>query len=297
MQSLIAKTSAAVLLTAFLTLADAATSAPELPPISKPASGIQLPGKFIWFDLATPAIQDQQVFYGSVFGWSFESPFRSEDQYTLVLNDGRAIAGMFNFEPPGGERDGAVWIGLMSVPDPDKAAQSVSANGGSQEIRPMQLAGRGRHALFRDPAGALFGVLRSDSGDPPDVEVAIGGILWIDLFARDIDQMVEFYRGLAPYEAKDREVAGTTPGKILSVDGVPRAGMVEVDEEANRTAWVPYVRVEDIDATLDRVVAGGGFAIVPPDEQVLDGNLAIFVDPNGGVTGIVKWNYAEESAQ
>jgi len=297
MKSSIAAMSVTGLLIVFMAAAGAETPAPALPAISEPASGVRLPGKFIWFDLATPAIQDQQAFYGTVFGWSFESPFHSEDQYTLVLNNGRAIAGMFNFEPPGGERDGATWIGLMSVPDPDKAAQAVSANGGSVEIRPMQLAGRGRHALFRDPAGALFGVLRSDSGDPPDVDVPIGGILWMDLYARDIDQMIGFYRRLAPYEVKDREVTDTTPGKILSIDGVPRAGMVAADEEANRTAWVPYIRVEDIDATLNRVVTGGGFAIVPPDERVLDGNLAIFVDPNGGVTGIVKWDYTEESAQ
>ena len=44
---------------------------------------------------------------------------------------------------------------------------------------------------------------------------------------------------------------------------------------------------------LEKVVNGGGFAIVPPDQQLLDGNLAVFVDPNGGVTGIVKWDYAE----
>ena len=66
-----------------------------------------------------------------------------------------------------------------------------------------------------------------------------------------------------------------------------------VDEEANRSAWVPYVRVADVEATLERVVNGGGFAIVPPDPQLLDGNLAVFVDPNGGVTGIVKWEYGE----
>jgi predicted enzyme related to lactoylglutathione lyase len=78
---------------------------------------------------------------------------------------------------------------------------------------------------------------------------------------------------------------------------MPRAGIVPVDEEANRSAWVPYVRVEDVEATLEKVVAGGGFAIVPPDPQLLDGNVAVFVDPNGGVTGIVKWDYEEGAAE
>ena len=51
------------------------------------------------------------------------------------------------------------------------------------------------------------------------------------------------------------------------------------------------MRVEDVQATLDKAVDGGGFVIVAPDPQILDGNLGIFVDPNGAVTGVVKWDY------
>lgn len=295
MKKVLVRTSGIVLVVMFLAGAGAAT--PQLPPLSNPATGVQLPGKFVWFDLATPAIQDQQSFYGSVFGWTFESPFRTEDQYVLVMNSGHSVAGMFSFEPPDGEQDGAAWIGLISVPDTDRAAQTAKANGGSVEISPSNVAGRGRHSLLRDPGGAIFGVLRSDGGDPPDVDIEIGDILWVDLYARDIDAMVEFYRTLVPYDVRDRDVADVVPGKILSIDDIPRAGMVAVDEEANRTAWVPYVRVEDVGATLEKVEAGGGFAIVPPDERLFDGNLAVFVDPNGGVTGIVKWEYPEETAQ
>ena len=57
------------------------------------------------------------------------------------------------------------------------------------------------------------------------------------------------------------------------------------------------MRVADVEVTLEKVIAGGGFTIVAPDENVHDGNLAVFVDPNGGVTGIVKYEYAEESSQ
>jgi predicted enzyme related to lactoylglutathione lyase len=296
MKSVLVTTTVIGLLAAFLVAAGAAT-APQLPAINEPETGLQLPGKFVWFDLATPALQEQQSFYGNVFGWSFESPVQTDDQYVLVLNHGRAIAGMFNYEPAGGEQDGATWISLMSVPDTERAAQAVKAHGGSVEIDPTLVVGRGRHALFRDPAGAIFGVLRSDSGDPPDVEVEVGAVLWVDLYARDIEQMVEFYGQLAPYEVNAREIADTIPGKTLSIDGVLRGGMVAVDEEANRTAWIPYIRVADVSATLEKVVAGGGFAIVPPDERLLEGNLAVFVDPNGGVTGIIKWEYAGEPLQ
>jgi len=155
----------------------AADPSAQLPPLNSPASNERLPGKFIWFDLATPAIASQRSFYTSVFGWTFSSPVQTEDGYVLINNQGRPIAGMFSFEPASGEQDGAAWIALMAGADPDAAATAIKANGGTVEVEPMNIAGRGRHAVFRDPAGAVFGMLRSDSGDPPDAEVDIGGII------------------------------------------------------------------------------------------------------------------------
>lgn len=283
------------LLAAWLVFAASPTA--QLPPLNSPPTDARLPGKFIWFDLATPAIVSQQYFYGNVFGWTFEAPIPTQDEYLLIKNRGRAIAGMFSHEPPGGEQDGAAWIALMSGTDPDGTATAVKANGGSVEVEPANVPGRGRHAVFRDPGGSVFGVLRSDSGDPHDEEIEVGDIIWVDLFARDVEAMAQFYAALAPFEVTDRNITDEVARKVLSAHGMPRAGIVPVSEEANRSSWVPYVRVDDIAATIERVVDGGGFTIVSPEEGIHDGNVAIFVDPNGGVTGIVKYEYAEESSQ
>lgn len=272
-------------------------AAPQLPPLNDPPSGISLPGKFTWFDMAVPALDTQKEFYASVFGWSYRSPAKTDDGYTLIMNRGRAIGGMFQYEPPGGEQDGAAWIVLMSVSNPGESERIVKSEGGSVDIAPTAIPGRGRHALFRDPAGALFGVLKSDSGDPPDTEVEIGAFLWLDLFARDPEAMTAFYRQLAPYETEEREIAADLSRTLLIAHDMPRASIIPVDEEANRAAWVPYVRVEDVEETLQKVVDFGGFAIIPPDERLLDGNVAVFVDPHGGVTGIVKWDYDQEAGQ
>lgn len=279
-----------------LALSSQLLAAPILPAINEPASGKQLPGKFTWFDLATPAINDQKSFYGDVFGWTFSPLSNTDDSYTLILNNGRLIGGMFNFSPKKDVADGAVWVSLISVESPEKTEQIVKNNGGQLELTAQQVPNRGRHALFRDPAGALFGVLLSDSGDPADYEVAIGEFIWVDLFARDVSEMVAFYQKLAPYEVTTDVIAEDVSRAVLRAHGMARAGIVPVDEEANRSAWVPYVRVEDVAATLEKVVAGGGFAIIPPDERLLNGNVAVFVDPNGGVTGILKWDYEKEAA-
>lgn len=261
-----------------------------LPPLNEKPSGLALPGKFIAFDLASPALSEQMAFYRTVFGWSYRAQ-PSEDDYVLVLNEGRPIGGMFSYDPPQGEQDGAVWVCLMSVAAVDDAVRVAEANGGALELDPADVPRRGRHALIRDPAGALLGLLRSDSGDPPDEEVPIGDFIWVDLFAREPDALSRFYSALAPYRVETRPVNESVSRTLLTAHGMPRAGIVPVDEEANRSAWVPYVRVADVEATLEKVIAGGGFAIVAPDPALLDGKVAVFVDPNGAVTGIVEWSY------
>ena len=54
-----------------------------------------------------------------------------------------------------------------------------------------------------------------------------------------------------------------------------------------------YVRVNDVTTTLKKVEAAGGRVMVEPDETLLNGNLAIFADPQGGIIGIVKWEQPE----
>lgn len=291
------KSLACVCLLILVAMTVSAQQAPSLPPLNSPATGISSPGKFIWFDLATPAIIDQQVFYEDVFGWTFKTPVQTDDSYVLVINSGTAIAGMFSAEPLGGEQDGATWIALMSVEDVGKAVEAVKANGGKVEQQTVYVPQRGRHALVSDPGGALFGVLHSDSGDSADEDVPLGGIFWVDLFTRNVEEMADFYDELAPYTVTERMVREGINGRVLTAQNMPRAGIVPVDEEANRSAWIPYVRVDNIEATLKKVVEGGGFTIVAPDVAILDGDLAVFVDPNGGVMGIVKWDYELETDQ
>lgn len=262
---------------------------PALPPINSPATETHLPGKFIWFDLAAPDLNRLKSFYQHVFGWQFETPFPSDDNYTLILNGGKPIAGMFAFTAPEGEQDGATWIALMSVSSPAQATAIAREKGGHIELQPTTLAGRGEFALLKDPAGALFGVIHSSSGDPIDTDVPMGSFFWLDLFTRNPDTMADFYSALAPYEREQHPVTDTISRTLLSANGMVRAGLVPVDEEANRSAWVPYVRVNNVKDTLQKAIDKGAFAIVLPSPEILDGNLAVFVDPNGATMGIVKW--------
>lgn len=287
---LIANAVAALLLPVLLLSTRLVVPAPLLPPLNSAQSGEQLDGKFVWHDLATTELEKQKTFYSDVFGWRYRTISNTDDQYTLVLNGEHSVAGMFSVTPRQDAQAGALWFGLMSANDLAKVASAVEQGGGAIHTQPTSLPQRGTYALFRDPEGALFGVLKSSSGDPPDADIEIGDFLWMDLFAHQPGQAGTFYRQLADYEITRNEVREGIERLVLNAHGRPRAGIVPLPEDANRAGWLPYVRVGDIKETLDKVATAGGYVMVPPDEDLLDGNLAIFADPQGGILGIVKWD-------
>jgi hypothetical protein len=164
----------------------------------------------------------------------------------------------------------------------------VRERGGEVLVAPKAIPGRGTHAVFRDPDGAIFGVLAAADGDPPDTPVEEGDVFWLDLFAPDPAKAAAFYAGLAGYEVAVGEVAGRQR-TLLSTNGIARAGVTRLPAGAGRPTWLAYVLVEDVPKTLERVRQAGGKVLVEPRHDLLDAKLAVIADREGGVIGIVNW--------
>jgi predicted enzyme related to lactoylglutathione lyase len=264
----------------------ACAAASPLGPDGSP--GRTLPGKFIWFDLATEDPAGARVFYGSVFGWKFREA-GGPSSYTLIEQAGGKVGGLFKATRPPGATVGARWLSVLSVPDAGKAARYVRQAGGQVVLAPATVPGRGTHALFKDPEGAFFGVLAAADGDPPDSPVADGDVFWLDLFSRNPAKAAEFYAGLAGYEVSAPERDAARPRWILATGGYARAGITVLKSRDTKPGWLPYVLVQDVPATLRRAQEAGGRIVVAPRADVLDGNVAVIADPNGGLIGVVNW--------
>jgi predicted enzyme related to lactoylglutathione lyase len=253
-----------------------ASSAPmRLPPVTGTPTQLVVPGKFVWQDLVTQDVAEARSFYGALFGWTFEE----QGRYTQVLHDGEPIAGMLPAADP--ERT-SEWVGNLSVADVDRAAALIAERGGVVERGPIDAPARGRLALVSDPDGALLLLVRASTGDPPDADPRPGRWLWRELWARDVDAAAALYAELAGYEVAIVELEGA-PYHVLKDGSLPRAGMLEAPPEVN-PAWLPYVRVEDAQATAARAAALGA-RIVLQDE-----GSAILVDPTGAPIGIQVWD-------
>jgi hypothetical protein len=248
----------------------------------------RLPGKFVWFDCVTDDSYGSKAFYGVVFGWEFHSIGSGTGRYTLIENRGRNIGGL-HFRPKvPGSPQGSRWLSLLSVDDPAAAARYVETHGGKVIVAPTVFEGRGTHALFRDDDGAVFGVLKSDTGDPPDALPVAGEFLWLDLLARDPKKAAEFYRGLAGYDVAVKDTPSRGTRTVLKSGGITRAVVIALPKELATPGWLPFVQVDDVAATVRRATANGGKIVFAPRPDYFGGQVAVIADPQGAVVGIVN---------
>ena len=257
-----------------LASACAPSSLPRIPPVTEKPTQLVKSGKFVWVDLVTQDVAEAKSFYGALFGWTFQDG----DRYTPVLRDGVPIAGIVPARDP---KRGSEWVGNLSVIDVDRSAALMTERGGTLERGPVDAPDRGRIALVSDSEGALVLLLRAKGGDPPDADPIVGGWLWWELWTHDVDAAMDLYSTLAGYEREIVDFRGQ-PYRVLRDAEARRAGVVAAPPEVN-PLWLPYVRVEDAEATAARAVTLGA-RVVMQDELT-----AILVGPTGAAIGVGEW--------
>jgi predicted enzyme related to lactoylglutathione lyase len=262
---------------------------PKLPAINQTPTGQQLTGKLTWFDLLTDDIGAAKQFYGAVFGWTFADAPGANGKFSVISIGNERIGGIFQRDKPAKTGPTTRWLTFISVPDAAAAAHYTKSHGGKVISGPTSVPERGTHVVMRDPQGALFAVLKSDSGDPIDDPAQPGEILWADLFVPKPAEAAAFYRGLVGWDSEQKDTRGAAEHLVVRCAGFSRAGITMLPPGATQPGWLPYVQVANVPATLKRVTNAGGKVLMPPSRDVLDGRLAVISDPKGGVIGVVNW--------
>lgn len=269
-------------------LSGCATQTPW-PAVTTEPTGVTTPGHWIWSELFTADVEAAKAFYGEVFGWRFETYGQRGRQYTLVSNGETPVAGMLHHADSADAARRASWVAVLSVADVDAAVQRAEANQGAVLVTARELAGRGRVAVLADPELARFAVLTPTGGNPPDVFPPNGSWLWRELWAQSGRDMAAFYRDIGSYVVEPKgELAGLREWHLVT-DGFPRAGIIEVERDDLPSTWLQYVRVADLEGTLEKVRRAGGRVLVSPSPDVRAGRVAVFVDPLGAAIGIAEW--------
>jgi predicted enzyme related to lactoylglutathione lyase len=282
------------LLLAMLLVACAAplAAAPvPLPPLLQPPTSEHHVGKVIWADLVTPDLAAAEHFYGGLFGWTFREIHMGSTQYAVALLDGRPVGGLVQHAPPPGEHRQPAWLTFIAVSDVDATQQLVLQQGGKVLAAPRAHPNRGRQAVFADPQGAVFAVLASSSGDPPDVLAAPGEWIWSSLIASNPGADAAFYQALFAYEVFDSANEDASEHLILSTEDYARASVNPLPESGGRhhPHWLNFVRVLDTEQMAVTATQLGGRVLVEPRVDRHGGKVAVVADPSGAPFGLLEW--------
>ena len=263
----------------------------QLPAIVEPASQEHHVGKVIFVELVTPDLAVAKKFYAGLFGWTFRDIQAGEIAYAEAFLDGRPVAGVIQKTVPAGEQRQPAWLSFFAVGDVDAARKVALQNGAKVLFEPHDIPDRGREAVFADPQGAVFAVLASSSGDPPDVLAAPGEWIWSSLITGDPDANAAFYQKIFDYEVFELPAKEGHQHLLLASDNHARASVntLPVKRPNVHPRWLNYVRVEDAVKMTAKVVALGGRVLVEPRIDRHGGKIAVVADPSGAPFGLLEW--------
>ncbi len=267
----------------------------QLPALVEPASQEHHVGKVIFLELVTPDLAASTRFYAGLFGWTFRDIQAGATQYAEASLDGRPVAGLVHRALPAGERRQPAWLSFFAVSDADAAEKIALQHGAKVLFEPHSFADRGREAVFADPQGAVFAVLASSSGDPPDFLAAPGEWIWSSLITSDPDTDAAFYQTLFDYEVFELPASGGARHLLLASHNYARASVntLPANTPDPHPYWLNYVRVEDAVKMTAKVAALGGRVLVEPWVDRHGGKVAVVADPLGAPFGLLEWPESE----
>ena len=281
---------AALLGIACIATATAATF--DAPALVQPANSEHHLGKVIWADLVTTDLEGAKRFYGGLFGWTFRDIATDSSNYTVAFLDDQPVAGLIARDVPAGEHRQSAWLTFMAVRDVNAAKRVALAHGAKVLVEPRDYPPRGQQAVFADPQGAVFAVLASRSGDPPDDEVAPGEWIWSSLMTRNPDVDAAFYQALFGYEVFDLESNDGNEHLVLANDNYARASMntLSINNPNRHPHWLNFVRVVNVVDAAAAATSLGGRVLVEPHIDRHGGRIAIITDPIGAPLGLMEWS-------
>ena len=267
----------------------------RLPPVTESPTGLHNDGRIVWHDLLTSTPEASRKFYGELFGWTFEPPptfigIGDDGDYMLIRHNGVLIGGIVDANTLQTDVDISQWVTVLSSADIDAAVERSEKKGGNTLTPPTNVGQRGRLAVVEDPTGALFAIVQTADGDPPEAEPEVGGFLWDEVWTDNVPLATAFYKNVFGFEREDHDISDMERSyHVLRNDGTSRAGLLQHPFENERSAWVNYLRVTNPAAITARVESLGGRVLIDARARPIGGTVALVAGPSGAVIALQTW--------
>jgi uncharacterized protein len=113
-----------------------------------------------------------------------------------------------------------------------------------------------------------------------------GKFCWNELVTTNVAGAKKFYGGLLGWKSKP---FGNAQGYTIIMKGRDMVGgLMKGPKPGCPAQWVPYVIVDDVEATAKKAKKLRGKVVMAPFDVPTVGRIAVLVDPQGAVVGILK---------
>ena len=239
----------------------------------------------VWFDLSTSDLEAAKALYGDLFGWTFADSGPEMGHYTMAFaENGRAAAAMAP-KMPGQDQMPTVWTVYFGTSDLDATARTITAQGGSIMVPPMEIPGNGRMAIAVDADGAVFGLWQAGGFAGAGVEGEHGAMCWSEVNSRHASKNADFYCAVFGLTKQRMEGDPTTPEYWTLHDGEPAVcGVLQMDDNwaGIPPHWMPYFAVDHLE-DANRIWQQHGGKILHGPIPSPYGRIMVVQDPQGGV--------------
>lgn len=114
-----------------------------------------------------------------------------------------------------------------------------------------------------------------------------GDFGWTQLTTTNTAEALKFYTALIGWEKKAEPVPDY---HMVGRADEALGGITNMKPDDSAPGWMPYITVDDLDATLSKVEALGGKIDMPATDLPNNaGRIAIIVDPQGVATGLAQY--------
>jgi uncharacterized protein len=247
-------------------------------------------GRFLWLELMTNDVDAAKAFYTETLGWGTQTMQSSGGPpYTMFTAASGPVGGVWSLSEE--ERAQGVpphWRAYIGTPDVDAATQKAVDAGGRVLMKAMDIPGIGRMSVVTDPHGAAFGPYTPHEWPgTPLARAQVGEFSWHELMSGSFDEAWKLYQSLFGWNETGNFDMG--PMGVYHLYGIGEhalGGMMTKTADMPMAYWLHYVRVDDMDAAIERIKARGGTIMHGP--MVVPGGdvVAQCMDPQGAMFAV-----------
>jgi predicted enzyme related to lactoylglutathione lyase len=257
------------------------------PPIGSEIAGTEYThGKVVWYDLASPNPELSASFYSTVFGWKVIPYGEGSKMVWVFENEGKPVGLMANYKS---KNNSGEWIGAISVDDVASATEMAKSMGAAVLRNPVAVENLGSVSFIEDAQGAHISFIKMANGDPEAGLASINSFLGMELWSNDPNDSKAFYSDIVGFSAEP--LPSVSPNyQMMKKDGRNCIGLLPNPAQGVRSHFIPYVRVADVKATIEKARNAGAQILIEPSSEIRGGTAGLFLDPTGAPVAVQLYN-------